>query len=175
MIEGGHQVEDSSSFWSAAQVYASQEHRAVINLERQGFTSFYPSFLERVPGLALPKIRPLFPGYVFIEMQQGDPWAAINSTYGVIRLLVDRGSRSGADPQRVPDEFIVSMGRCLRPNPDGRGMLAEGTRIRVLRGMLEDREAVVKWSRDERLGLLFMLFQRQVEIELFLGDVEVLK
>jgi transcriptional antiterminator RfaH len=163
-------VAESGLLWSAVQVRCGQEDRAVDNLKRQEFVALFPFFMERPPKGG-PVAKPLFPGYVFVELLVGQPWAAINSTYGVIRLLA---SRFGT-PHRLPEEFVTSLQRRLVPNPSGRGAycLAEGTVVRADTGPFAGQSAIVEWSAADRLGLLFSLFNREVKIEFALADVTV--
>jgi transcription antitermination factor NusG len=158
------------TFWGCAHVWASQERRAVDNLQRQGFRALFPFFIEHRTNGAMPQA--LFPGYVFIPLDLSTPWGSINSTRGVIRLLT---SPAGI-PQRVSAGFAESLERCLVPNPWGpQPLIASGAVVRIRRGPLVSREGIVRWSRERRLGLLFSMFNREVEVEFGVEDVEVLE
>ena len=156
-------------FWGAAQVYGGQEPRALTNLRRQGFESFFPSFLARLSPRRDAEAVPLFPGYTFVLLVPDQQWSSINSTFGVIRLLTYRDGR----PQRVSPDFIQSVRRCLVPDPDGRDVIDQGSRVRIASGPFRDHEAVVTWTREDRLGLFFQLFNRDVRMELSRSEVSV--
>lgn len=157
--------------WGCAHVQTHQEQWAVARLRRQGFTAMYPFFA--VGRGADAHCRALFPGYVFVLLEHGMPWSAINSTRGVIRLLA---SQYSGVPHLLDDEFAASLRRCLVPSPDGpSAIIAPGTLVRVRSGPLSQHEAVVKWSTHDRLGLLFKLFRREVEVEFSCEDVEVVE
>jgi hypothetical protein len=70
---------------------------AAVNLRRQGFEVFYPTFAER--KLRCDRVQtvatPVFSGYMFVEIINGLCWALINSTYGVNKLSV----------RKAPDGF----------------------------------------------------------------------
>ena len=94
--------------WFVVHTKPRQEHRALVNLERQG----YPCYL---PVLAVEKIRqkrlvpieePLFPRYLFIRLDSsmtGKSWGPIRSTLGVSRLV-----SFGQEPTRV-DPVLIQM------------------------------------------------------------------
>ena len=84
---------------------------AVRNLENQGFGTFLPlhEITKRKGKKFQQQIRPLFPGYLFVQIHpdQG-PWRQVNSTRGVSRLV-----RLGAEPSSVPNEIVEAlMARC---------------------------------------------------------------
>ena len=160
----------SVEFWSAAQVYASQESRAITNLRRQGFEAFYPAFIRDENRTRTNPTTPLFPGYVFVRLDTCTRWGSINNTFGVIRLLADRQ----AQPQRVPLEFMISIKRCILPDPDAiYAILEPGSEVCIRRGPFAEHTAVVEWTRENRLGLFFQIFKQDVRIEVNPADVMV--
>jgi transcription antitermination factor NusG len=46
------------------------------------------------------------------------------------------------------------------------------TRVRITRGALQNHEAIVRWSTEERAGLLFQILNREVEIEFSVEEIE---
>ena len=160
----------AEDFWGAAQTYGGQEPRALLNLRRQGFEAFYPSFLIQGKRDEL-ETTPLFPGYIFVLLGiQQSRWGAINSTFGIARLLTYRDAR----PQRVDNSFISSVRRCLVPDPEGRDVIDVGTRVRIETGAFREHEAVVTWTREDRLFLFFQIFNREVRLELSRDEVSIL-
>lgn len=165
---------DNVAFWAVVQTYSLQERRAEDNLRRQGFETLFPVVVEdAVPGVI--RRRPMFPGYGFVLLPDDGTWGPINSSPGVIRLLTARSGDRDYVPQRVPDGEIAGLLACVERDDRGRPVVREGARVRVrTRGsLLHDREAVVKWSAGQRLGLLFAILGREVEVEFFLSDVDV--
>jgi transcriptional antiterminator RfaH len=79
-------------------------HRiAERNLERQGFQSFLPMQEEtrRVRGKFTALMRPLFPGYLFVAFDKArGGWQAVNSTYGITRLVSTAYSGGSGHPFR---------------------------------------------------------------------------
>src|SRR3546814_15823665 len=76
--------------WYVAQTQAQGEERARLNLERQGFRTYLPRYRrERRHARRRDVVKaPLFPGYIFIELDlEQSPWRSINGTFGVTRLV----------------------------------------------------------------------------------------
>jgi transcriptional antiterminator RfaH len=101
--------------WYLVQCKPNATQLAVRNLENQSFGTFLPlqEITKRKGEIFQRQIRPLFPGYLFVQIDpdQG-PWRQVNSTRGVARLV-----RLSADPSRVPDEIVEAlMARCDKQN-----------------------------------------------------------
>ena len=97
--------------WYLAQCKPNAAQIAVRNLENQCFVTFLPlqEITKRNGKIFQRQIRPLFPGYLFVQIDpdQG-PWRQVNSTRGIARLV-----RLGAEPSVVPKEIVEElMARC---------------------------------------------------------------
>jgi transcriptional antiterminator RfaH len=93
--------------WYLAQVKPNADTIARRNLERQRFEVFQP--LERRTqiraGRFVPKIRPFFPGYLFLSYPEAHaPWSLVNSTYGISRVVSFAGK-----PAQVPSSVISGL------------------------------------------------------------------
>jgi transcriptional antiterminator RfaH len=94
--------------WFCARHNAGEATWALLNLKHQGFVTHRPTFPERIVrrNKAVTVNRPVFPGYVFIWFTLSNrKYVAINSTYGVSRLLPTRCSR----PVPLPVGFVESL------------------------------------------------------------------
>ena len=101
--------------WYLIQCKPNEAQIAVRNLENQNFSTFLPlkETTKRKGKIFQRQIRPLFPGYLFVQIapDQG-PWRQVNSTRGVARLV-----RLGAEPSVVPNEIVEAlMARCDKQN-----------------------------------------------------------
>ena len=97
--------------WYLVHCKPNAAQTAVRNLENQSFGTFLPlqEMTKRKGKIFQRQIRPLFPGYLFVQIDtdQG-PWRQVNSTRGVARLV-----RLGAEPSVVPNEIVEAlMARC---------------------------------------------------------------
>ena len=97
--------------WYLVQCKPNAAEIAVLNLKNQSFGTFLPlqEITRRNGKVFQRQIRPLFPGYLFVQVDpdQG-PWRQVNSTRGVASLV-----RLGAEPSVVPNEIVDAlMARC---------------------------------------------------------------
>ena len=102
--------------WYAAQLRPNGDSLALINLERQGFKAFRPLIWEtkRSEKATQRVLRPMFPGYVFVEFDITRPeWPKIRSTRGISRLV---GNLSGG-PSRLPNGLIDLLKQRCAGNP----------------------------------------------------------
>jgi len=97
--------------WYLVQCKPNAAQIAVRNLENQSFGTFLPlqEITKRKGRIFERQIRPLFPGYLFVQIDPNlGPWRQVNSTRGVNRLV-----RLGAEPSVVPNEIVKAlMARC---------------------------------------------------------------
>src|SRR5262249_21254883 len=103
--------------WFAVQTMPRAEDRARDHLKRQNYETYLPRLRKRRRHARRVDtvLRPLFPGYLFVSFDPSrDPWRAINSTIGVIRLV---GFGDVLVP--VPDKVIEG----LRSLEDDKGII----------------------------------------------------
>ncbi len=97
--------------WYLVQCKPNAAQIAVRNLENQSFVTFLPrqEITKRKGKIFQRQIRPLFPGYLFVQIAPNlVPWRQINSTRGVNRLV-----HFGAEPSVVPNEIVEALvARC---------------------------------------------------------------
>jgi transcriptional antiterminator RfaH len=152
--------------WTVAQTESQREHIAADHLGRRGFEVYLPRIKE-----APKQIEPLFPGYVFVRVE--NHWHAINATIGILRVLL-AGECPAILPQHVVDE--------LRGREDRRGFVRlpkkthePGERVRVLRGMLADHEGIYAGSTPkQRERVLLEILGRMVPIAFEPNDLQFL-
>lgn len=111
--------------WYLAQVKPNSIKIAERNLIRQGFETFAPmeETTSQKAGKFVTQLRALFPGYIFvgIDALRGQ-WRAVNSTYGVTKLV-----SFGAAPAPVPAGLVTD----LRQRCDAAGKLQPPQALRV--------------------------------------------
>jgi transcriptional antiterminator RfaH len=77
--------------WLVVQIKPNSYDLAVRNLERQGFETFLPKMKATIKkeNKFINKDVLVFPGYIFVGVDlQNSDWTKINSTYGVLKVLV---------------------------------------------------------------------------------------
>jgi transcriptional antiterminator RfaH len=155
---------DSPARWYLIQTKPRQEARAEEHLQRQHFECYRP-LKSGEPKKRSPRImseEELFPGYLFIRMDQvHDNWYPIRSTRGVARIVT-----FGGNPVPVQDALIEQIRqRLLAPLP--RVEFKQGETVRIKAGEMCDIEAIFLTSDgDERAVILLNLLQREQKVVL---------
>ncbi len=165
----------SGPLWYLAQFKPNCHRIAERNLLRQGFGTFLPLVEEtrRVRGRFVTRLQPLFSGYLMVSLEKRKGgWGAINSTYGVSRLVT-----LGPEPTPVPGELVRALmqrcdsdGKLLAPNvdelddPDTRG-LHPGDQVQLIKGPFADFVATVdSLAPDRRVWVLMELMGSQTRV-----------
>ena len=102
--------------WIVVQTKSKCEQKANLNLERQGFVTYFPKLLKKVKrkNLLTETSKPLFPGYIFVNLKKNQNWVKINYTYGVVKVL-----QFNQKICLLPIEFIKNLKKkCLGDNFD---------------------------------------------------------
>jgi len=154
--------------WFVVHTKPRQEAVAQDQLLRQG----YPVYL---PRLSLPRLRrgrwsesvePLFPRYLFVEVDVGEQaLAPVRSTRGVTAVL-----KFGDQYAQVPPALIEALRG--RANPAGLHVLAPsglraGDRLHIIAGPFEGFEAVFECERGvDRARVLLDVLGRSTSVTL---------
>src|ERR1700686_36942 len=149
------------SRWYVIQCKPREEHRALANLERQRFSCYLPMLnVEKLRhGCRRDVAEPLFPGYLFIHLNElSDNWHPIRSTRGVIQLV-----RVREYPIPLPDEMIAIVRQRLAGNELRRSYLEPGDRVRITEGPFSEIEAifVANEAAHQRVAVLLNFLQRE--------------
>ncbi|MDC0434299.1 transcription/translation regulatory transformer protein RfaH [bacterium] len=162
------------SQWYVLQTKARHETVAEHNLNNQGFTTFVPwlRVQRRSHGRWTPVREPLFPGYLFIELDlEEQNTAPIRSTRGVIRLV-----RLGATLQAFPLSLLEALMHAQEVEGDAidpARMLESGDEVTLLDGPMAGLNAIFK-SRNsqERVVLLLNVLGTETRVSVSLHSIE---
>ena len=155
--------------WYLIHCKPRQDFRALEHLEHQGYECFLPrNQVERLRnGQWIRQEEPLFPGYLFIELDtQQDNWMPIRSTRGVNQIV-----RFGATPIPVPSNIIQYL---------------RGRRAPLEQEILPGEKVIVTWpgtkgieaifltkDGEERVILLLTLLQREVQVSAHIKNLTI--
>jgi len=156
----------TSKKWLLLQVKASQEKRAIDNLEYQGADCYCPMIsLEKVvSGKRKTVEEALFPGYVFVNSdpeRDGLSYTTLRSTRGVQKVV-----SFGQNPVAVPEILIDQLKRReLLHNDRDRLSVApiKGDKLRVFAGPFKGLEAVFSES-DGSMRSVIMISMLHKEV-----------
>ena len=154
------------SRWFVVQTQSNRESKAAQNLKQQGFQFYLPCYLKRRSHARKIEIvpAPLFPGYLFVQVDFAQRWRAIQSTIGVLRLVTN-----GDEPAPLQAEIIDAM----RRREDDKGYIVlnrkplfnRGDKVRVLAGAFTDVAGIFDGLADrERVAILLDLLGRKVRV-----------
>jgi len=159
--------------WIVARTEPQREQTARRFLELAGFSVYIPVIRERHAkgGRRLVRLRPLFPSYAFIVLQNGR-WWDVRWSVGVAAVIM-----AGGEPARLSAQIVDEIrgrernGAVELPRRDG---FKIGDQVRVLAGPLQGHLGLYHGQRPhERVLVLLALLGGQQRVELARGAIEV--
>jgi transcription termination/antitermination protein NusG len=174
--EGGEALlETTGAKWRALWTHSHSEQLVHDQLAAKGFQPFLPKMeiWSRRRGEQHPIRVPMFPGYLFLNHTLDKAaYLQVCQVRGLVRVLGERWDRLAEIPDSQIDavQRVAGAGRRVLPHP----YLAEGRRVRILRGPLRGVEGLLT-SADSAAGTLVVsieLLQRSVSIDIDCTDVE---
>ena len=147
--------------WFAVQTKVRQESLAEENLKRQHYTTYLPQIQgrKRRRDKWVEQIEPLFPGYVFLQLEVGE------TSIGVLRLIEFGGKLAS-----IPDN-IISF---LKDNEEASGLhspieqpMQLGDIVEVLEGPFAGLKGVYQLQKSsQRVEVLMNILGSQQSITL---------
>ena len=145
--------------WYAIQHKPAQGDRAVQHLQNQDIPCFYPKIeVERIKaGKRTKKLEPLFPGYLFVNLEQTDPvWSKLRSTRGVIRVVGFTNK-----PAPIEDEVIHHIKSSMDKVAESGGITA-GEPVELDEGPFKGINAIFQaYDGEERAIVLINFMQKR--------------
>jgi len=160
--------------WYLARLKPGGLRRAKENLARQDVTYYCPvrKRTQREKGRLVTALRPLFPGYLFIQVPMGTvSWRSINATYGVSQVVCLEPGR----PSRVSGGIMRALFATdtSDANADSADLFAPGEDVRVIVGPFADLVAKVEAVPEkDRIFVLLDMMGRTVRTQLRGADLE---
>ena len=145
--------------WYAIQHKPAQGDRALQHLQNQDIPCFYPKIeVEKIKaGKRTKKLEPLFPGYLFVNLEQTDPvWAKLRSTRGVIRVVGFANK-----PAPIEDDVIQHIKDSLDKVAEAGG-IKQGEPVELDDGPFRGISAIFQsYDGEERAIVLINFMQKQ--------------
>ncbi len=161
-----HEYLGAPANWAVVNSHPHREHFAIENLHRQAFRAYCPMVRRRRTRgrRVMDLLRPLFPGYVFVQVDPAvDRWRPMLSTFGV-RTVVRCGDRLSL----LDDEFIQGL-----KDREVDGVIARpaspyqvGQQVRMAGGAFDGLIAtIIEMDDNDRLTVLMDLLSRPVKVK----------
>jgi len=170
MTQFDPQANDSSP-WYVVQCRAGQNERALQNLKNQGIPCFNPQIeVEKLrAGKRIFCVESLFPGYVFVQLDQASVgWHSIRSTRGAQKLVA-----FGGYPVPMPDDVMAALLNRLRQNEAPVAAFKPGDKLHIVGGPFANLEALFHtFDGQERVVVLLNLLNKQQKLALPLEQVK---
>lgn len=161
--------------WFLVRSKPNAEGTALRNLERQGYEAYLPRLSQLLPwrGHWRDRVVPLFPGYLFVALDEGSQaLAPVHSTLGVASVV-----RFGASYAIVPNEIVrelrsranleTGLHRLALP-----ARLAPGARVRIVAGPFDGLEGVFqREAGDDRAIVLLSVLGQSASVGVPAGSV----
>lgn len=154
--------------WYAVQTKPGQERLAEANLLRQDYRAYLPRLKSRRKaggGRWISVAIPLFPGYLFVELDvTREAWRSINGTIGAIGL-VSFGSRPSPLPEGVIEEIRAREGADGLVEANALARYKPGDRVAIADGPLAEADGLFHAADgDRRVVVLMRLLGRDVPV-----------
>jgi len=149
--------------WYALQHKPGQGDRALTHLQNQDIACFYPKItVEKIKGgKRTKKLEPLFPGYLFVNLEQADPvWAKLRSTRGILRIVSFANK-----PATIPDDVIQHINDSLHTVAE-LGGIKPGQAVELEDGPFKGISAIFQaYDGEERAVVLISFMQKQQTVK----------
>ena len=144
--------------WYVIQTKPSNEHRVEANLSNQEIAIFLPMLetFQYLNGKMTPKIKPMFPGYLFARLDIHVAYYRVKWTRGVNKIL-----GNGSEPIPISEKVIQALHQRMGENNVVRldDDLEEGSVVQFTSGPFKDLMGVFdkKMSDGGRVRILLSL------------------
>ncbi len=156
--------------WYALQHKPAQGDRALEHLQNQDIACFYPKIpVEKIKaGKRTKKLEPLFPGYLFVNLEQTDPmWAKLRSTRGVLRIVGFANK-----PAPISDDVIQHIKEGLDSVAE-QGGIRPGQAVQLNEGPFEGINAIFQaYDGEARAIVLINFMQKQQQVKVPVSSIK---
>ena len=157
--------------WFAVHTKARHEKKTDRALAEKDVETFLPlrEVMSQWKDRKKKVLLPLFPGYLFVNIDPSDRYTVLN-TNGVVRILGNNGVPVPVSPEEIEaTKRLIETGIKYEPFPYG----IVGREVELIRGPLEGvMGRILRTKGAYRLILSVHLIGRSVSVEVDLNDVD---
>lgn len=161
--------------WCVAYTHALKEFLAKSHLEQQGHQTFLPCYKKQQRNSHDGVIKPLFPRYIFIEIQHLSSLRSIRYTRGIQYIL----EHQNHNPKVLDADFIYTLQQqiddsgCVELLDDN--ALKPGTNVMIHKGQFSGQCAqVLSQDANKRVNVLLTLLGTSTRIKVGMDQIETL-
>ncbi|HEX9028441.1 MAG TPA: transcription termination/antitermination NusG family protein [Anaerolineales bacterium] len=162
--------------WYALRSKPRKEEVVWRQLHNQGIEAFYPQLRVNPVNPRSRKIRPYFPGYLFVYTDPSEVGVSLFQWMPHALGLVS----FGGEPANVPDNLIITLRKRLEEIAAAGGEFFDGLQpgdiVRISDGPFKGYEAIfdARLPGSERVRVLLELLgnQRRIPVELRVGQIQ---
>jgi len=159
--------------WIVVQTKSNKENKARINLIRQGYEVFYPKIKKSkyVFNRVKRYIKPLFPGYIFVNLRTNQNWTKINSTFGVKTIL-----KFGEKIYELPMDILKNIKfKCNKDEVCNLAIFNKGDNVRIVNEKFPNLNAIFSEHIDEKRSFVLIdLLMTKIKTKVLNEDIEAL-
>lgn len=152
------------SKWYVVQTKPRQESVAMENLQRQGYYCYCPmtEVERRQRGRWVCIREPLFPRYIFIQLEEGrDNFSPVRSTFGVAKLV-----SFGNEPATISETLVSAIREqenAMQKKNNTADIWSPGTRLQITEGPLAGVHAIFQEKNGtDRVVVLLSLLGKEI-------------
>ncbi len=160
--------------WHVLHSKPHKENQLNAYLQAQGHEVFYPTLKVQPVNPRSSKIRPYFPGYMFIHVDIDEVGiSALQWVPGANRLVAFDGC-----PATIPEHVIRELKSRIAKIEAAGGLALEGLKrgdvVEIINGPFAGYEAIfdMRLSGNERVQVLLDILGRQVRVKVLTGSIE---
>ena len=159
--------------WIVIQTKPNNENKATINLLRQGYFVFFPKILKHYNSFnSLKKrIKPLFPGYIFVNLQKNQNWVKITYTFGVKNII-----KTGGEIYKLPSDIIEKIKeKCNKDDICNQLPIKSGDKVKIINNKSPSLIGIFSEYIDEKRAFVFLeLLKSKFKVKVFNNSIETL-
>lgn len=152
--------------WFVVMSKPGREKDITVRLKGAGFNVFYPKLNQYSKKRAGYLIQPLFPLYIFVQLDIEKDFKTIHYTRGVLRIL-----GIGKTPHPIGEQIVLALkerckdGEVIDAKHCFEDEMKVGDKVQITNGPLEGIEAVVSgtYNDKQRVEILFELIKVSVD------------
>jgi transcriptional antiterminator RfaH len=163
---------EQSRCWLAAYTRSHHESAVTDQLQHKALATLLPTYerLSRWSDRVRRTRAPLFPGYVFVCVNESER-VRVLQTAGVVSIVSRAGKPVPLSDEEIRRLRLCAESPCAEPHP----FLQVGKRVRVKHGLFQGLEGIlVEKKNSSRLVISIEQIMRSVSIDLHGADVDAL-